>query len=67
MTFDRKQKKDAFYFYKANWNPEPMVHIAGKRLRQASRDVQTIQVFTNCPKVELWVNGKSCGTVVPDK
>ncbi|MGN0057973.1 MAG: glycoside hydrolase family 2 TIM barrel-domain containing protein [Phocaeicola plebeius] len=67
VTFDRKQKKDAFYFYKANWNPEPMVHIAGKRLRQASRDVQTIQVFTNCPKVELWVNGKSCGTIVPDK
>lgn len=67
VTFDRKQKKDAFYFYKANWNPEPMVHIAGKRLRQASRYVQTIQVFTNCPKVELWVNGKSCGTVVPDK
>ena len=67
VTFDRKQKKDAFYFYKANWNPEPMVHIAGKRLRQAFRDVQTIQVFTNCPKVELWVNGKSCGTVVPDK
>lgn len=67
VTFDRRQKKDAFYFYKANWNPEPMVHIAGKRLRQASREVQTIQVFTNCPKVELWVNGKSCGTVVPDK
>lgn len=67
VTFDRRQKKDAFYFYKANWNPEPMVHIAGKRLRQASREGQTIQVFTNCPKVELWVNGKSCGTVVPDK
>ena len=25
VTHDRKVKKDAFYFYKANWNPEPMV------------------------------------------
>lgn len=31
VTHDRKVKKDAFYFYKANWNPEPMVYIAGRR------------------------------------
>ena len=31
VTHDRKVKKDAFYFYKANWNPEPMVYIAGHR------------------------------------
>ena len=30
VTHDRKVKKDAFYFYKANWNPEPMVRIAVK-------------------------------------
>ncbi len=67
VSFDRKQKKDAFYFYKANWNPEPMVHIAGKRLQQCTKDTQTVSVFTNCRKVELWVNGQSCGTVTPDK
>lgn len=32
VTFDRKYRKDAFYFYKANWNKaEPMVYIAQKR------------------------------------
>lgn len=31
VTHNRKVKKDAFYFYKANWNPEPMVYIAGRR------------------------------------
>ena len=32
VTFDRKYKKDAFYFYKANWNKtDPMVHLAEKR------------------------------------
>ena len=36
VTFDRKYKKDAFYFYKANWNKtDPMVHLAEKRSRHA--------------------------------
>lgn len=29
VTFDRKVRKDAFYFYKANWNKqEPMIYLA---------------------------------------
>ena len=31
LTYDRQVPKDAFYFYKAQWNPEPMVHICSKR------------------------------------
>ena len=31
ITYDRKIKKDAFYFYKANWNKEPIIYIAEKR------------------------------------
>ena len=30
VTGDRKTRKDAFYFYKANWNPEPMVYITSR-------------------------------------
>ena len=67
VTFDRRQKKDAYYFYKANWNPDPMVHIVGKRSAERTAAVQTVRAFTNCRKVELWVNGKSCGTAVPDR
>ena len=31
MTFDRKTRKDAFWFYKACWSDEPFVYITGKR------------------------------------
>lgn len=62
VTFDRKVKKDAFYFYKANWNNDkPFVYIADRR--QVNRTVAetTVTVFTNLPEVELWINGKNIG------
>lgn len=68
VTFDRKVRKDAFYFYKANWNKsEPVLYIAGKRCDRRSSNVQTIMAFTNQPETELFVNGKSYRKVKADK
>ena len=62
VTFDRKYRKDAFYFYKANWNKaEPMVYIAQKRWTPRVKTTQTIRVYSNAPEVELLVNGASLG------
>lgn len=62
VTFDRKTKKDAFYFYKANWNlEEPFVYIAERRLKQRSETPQQIKIYSNQPEVELLLNGKSLG------
>lgn len=62
VTFDRKVCKDAFYFYKANWNrEEPMLYLAGKRNTERTKRMQTITAFTNQPEAELFVNGKSYG------
>ena len=62
VTYDRQKKKDAFYFYKANWNrAEPFVHIAEKRWNERADRVQTLKVFSNQPEVELVVNGISQG------
>lgn len=67
VTFDRKVRKDAFYFYKANWNrQEPMIHLASKRNVLRKSPVQTIQAFSNRPGAELFVNGKSVGKAVAD-
>lgn len=67
VTFDRKVRKDAFYFYKANWNrEEPMIYLAGKRNTRRTKHVQTIQAFTNRPGAELFVNGRSYGKVATD-
>ncbi|MGL5682862.1 MAG: beta-glucuronidase LacZ4 [Marinifilaceae bacterium] len=66
VTFDRKIRKDAFYFYKANWNSEPMVYLAEKRNSKRTRANQNFMVFSNAKQVELFVNGKSMGKVTPD-
>ena len=61
MTFDRKYKKDSFYAYKAWLNPEPMVHICGKRYVDRVEAVTKVTVYSNQPTVELFANGISLG------
>ncbi len=61
MTFDRKYKKDSFYAYKAWLNPEPMIHLCGKRYIDRVEDTTRITVYSNQPSVELFANGVSLG------
>lgn len=63
VTQDRKIRKDAFYFYKANWNKaESTLHLCSKRYVERSEDVTDIVVFSTSPKVKLYLNGKLVGT-----
>ena len=62
VSFDRKDRKDAFYFYKANWNTkDPFVYIADKRIDTRKAAVANMKVYSNMDEVELFVNGKSLG------
>ncbi|MBE7016884.1 MAG: glycoside hydrolase family 2 protein [Ruminococcaceae bacterium] len=61
ITIDRKYKKDAFYAYKAWLNPEPMLHICGKRYVDRVEDVTRVKVYSNAEEVELFANGASIG------
>ena len=61
VTFDRKYKKDSFYAYKAWLNPEPMVHLCGKRYVDRVEDVTKVTVYSNLPSVELFAGGESLG------
>lgn len=62
VTFDRKVKKDSYYFYKANWNKqEPMIYLAEKRCKLRQQPEQTFMAFTTAPEAELFVNGVSIG------
>lgn len=67
VSFDRRTRKDAFYFYKANWNKdEPLLYLAERRTTHRTRPVQTFMAFTNQPEAELFVNGTSCGHAKTD-
>lgn len=66
VTYDRSIKKDAFYFYKANWNPNPMVYIAERRYNKRKEKAIRIRVFANVPNVTLIVNGKTIGMKSPN-
>ena len=57
MTMDRKIRKDSYYIYKAWWNPEPMIHICGKRYAQRAGETTQIRVITNQPEAALYLNG----------
>ncbi len=61
VTFDRQYKKDAFYAYKAWLNPEPMVHICGKRYIDRVEDITKVTIYSNCDEVELFRNDESVG------
>lgn len=67
VTHDRRFKKDAFYFYKANWNPDPMIHLTSRRAVRRTHAETEIKVYSNCPLVDLSVNGKPQGAVKPDE
>ena len=66
VTYDRRIKKDAYYFYKANWNPEAMVYIAGKRITKREKSNNELWVFSNCKSVVLSVNGKQQASLTPN-
>ena len=63
VTFDRQQRKDAFYLYKAAWNKkEPMVHLCGKRYINRAEEKTEIKVYSNQPEVRLYVDETLVGT-----
>ena len=57
ITFDRKQKKDAYYIYKAWWSDEPFVHLCGSRYIDRLEPVTEVKVYSNQKKIALYVDG----------
>lgn len=66
ITFDRKTKKDAFFYYKANWSEEPVLHITSRRYVFRKEKTIDVKVYTNLPEVILTVNGKNYTAQSPE-
>ena len=63
VTEDRKVRKDAYYWYQANWSQVPMLHITSSR-DVAKRIARTkVKVYSNQPSVRLRLNGGDWATV----
>ena len=61
VTYDRSVKKDAFYWYKANWTTAPFVYVTSRRDDVRFTATTGVKVYSNCESVELWVDGVSQG------
>jgi beta-galactosidase len=57
VTYDRKIRKDAFFFYKANWSDEPTLYITSRRFTERINAATDVKVYSNAKEVELLVNG----------
>ena len=62
VTYDRKIRKDAWYFYKANWAATPTVHINGRRYVDRAYPVTEVRVYSNGDATDLTLNGASLGS-----
>lgn len=62
VSFDRKTKKDAFFYYKANWSEAPVLHITGRRYVDRAYPVSDIRLYSNAASVRVSVNGRDLGT-----
>ncbi len=61
ITRDRQTRKDAWYWYKANWSDDPFVYITSRRFVKRDQAETPVKIYSNCPEVELFLNGKSLG------
>lgn len=62
VTYDRKVRKDAFYWYQANWSEKPVLHLLDSRLDVRTGATVEIAAVTNANNVRLTVNGRAIGS-----
>jgi len=61
-TYDRRVRKDAWYWYQANWSARPMLHLANRRCAPRAGVSSDIKAYTNLDEVALAVDGVSLGS-----
>lgn len=57
--------KDKYYYFESCWSDKPMVHVMPGSWNWAGKEGQIIRVlaFSNAKQVELFLNGRSLGTM----
>lgn len=58
ITFDRKIRKDAFYWYKANWSKESVLYLTQRRNTERERRETSVTVYSNLGTPRVFLNGR---------
>nr|WP_199156269.1 glycoside hydrolase family 2 TIM barrel-domain containing protein [Pedobacter sp. ASV2] len=66
VTFDRKLKKDAFYWYKANWSNNPVLYLTERRAVDRKNANTQITVYSNIGEPDVFLNGKKLPATKPE-
>jgi beta-galactosidase len=62
VTRDRNVRKDAYYWYRANWNPAPTLYISSRRWTSRTTASTELKVYSNAASVTATLNGASLGS-----
>lgn len=65
VTYDRRVRKDAFWWYKANWSDEPVLTITSRRFTHRRVPQAEVKAYTNAGPATLLVNGLVVDTAEP--
>ena len=65
VTYDRRTRKDAWYWYQANWSDRPVLHITSRRFAVRDDPEAEVKVYTNGGPATLRLNGEVVGTAAP--
>jgi beta-galactosidase len=61
VSYDRQTRKDAYYFYRANWSTQPTLHLVGRRYLDRAYAVTDIKAYSNASQARLFLNGNEIG------
>jgi beta-galactosidase len=61
ISYDRQTRKDAYYFYRANWSTQPTLHLVGRRYVDRAYAVTDIKAYSNAAQARLLLNGNEIG------
>lgn len=61
VTYDRKTKKDVFYFYQANWADTSVMHINSARWTDRTSAQTQIRLYSNAANPTATLNGVDVG------
>ncbi|MEO8374214.1 MAG: glycoside hydrolase family 2 protein, partial [Sphingomonas bacterium] len=65
VTYDRMVRKDAYYWYQANWSDRPMIHITSHGFDLRHEPEAEVKAYTNGSAATLVLNGTVIGTAAP--